>query len=167
MDSSLKEVRMAGYKPEFMSRAIELALRGIRSNKGGPFGALIVKNGKIIAEGFNRVTSSNDPTAHAEICAIRRACSTLETFCLKGYELYTSCEPCPMCLGAIYWARISKVYFAVTRKDAANIGFDDEFIYTELAKPPKRRKLPLKQVPTPNALRPFDEWRAKVKKTPY
>src|SRR5438045_1315378 len=119
----------------FMQRAIRLAQNGMDSNAGGPFGALVVKDGEIIAEGSNRVTSTNDPTAHAEIVAIRNACQKLNSFQLDGCRIYTSCEPCPMCLGAIYWARPEKVFFACTREDAANVGFDDQFIYDEIEKP--------------------------------
>src|SRR5579863_3535871 len=116
----------------FMARAIQLSIDSVRAGEGGPFGAVIVREGKIIAEGVNRVTSSNDPTAHAEVLAIRQACEALGVFELKDCELYTSCEPCPMCLGAIYWARLSQIYFANTAEDAAKIGFDDSFIYNEL-----------------------------------
>ena len=115
-----------------MSRAIALSLRNVRSGKGGPFAAVIVKRGRIIAEGANRVTSINDPTAHAEIVAIRKACKALRRFQLDGCEIYTTCEPCPMCLGAIYWARPAKVYFGSLQKDAAQVGFDDSFIFHEL-----------------------------------
>lgn len=123
-----------GKEQFFMMRAIELAIEGVRANSGGPFGAVIVKNGEIIGEGWNQVTSTSDPTAHAEIVAIRRACEKLGTFHLEGCVIYTSCEPCPMCLGAIYWAKLEKIFYSCTRKDAASIGFADDFIYEEIGK---------------------------------
>src|ERR1700737_4143796 len=126
----------------FMARAIQLSLDNIRSGRGGPFGAVVVKDGTIVAEGTNQVTSTNDPTAHAEVLAIREACKKLHVFELLDCELYTSCEPCPMCLGAIYWARISRIYFANTAEDAAGIGFDDSFIYSELKLPHAQRRIP-------------------------
>lgn len=150
-----------------MAGAIRLSQKMMRANKGGPFGAVVVKNNKIIARGFNQVTFSNDPTAHAEITAIRRACKKLKTFKLTGCELYTSCEPCPMCLGAIYWARPKKVYFANTKKDAAKIGFDDNFIYQELKKPLAKRKLRFHQMMRKEALKVFKEWQKKSDKTSY
>src|SRR5665811_1238742 len=128
-------------KKEFMREAIRLSIENVESGNGGPFGAVIVKDGKIIARGVNNVTSQNDPTAHAEVTAIRNACKELGTFQLDGCEIYTSCEPCPMCLGAIYWARTDKMYFANTKVDAANINFDDQFIYEELELPFEGRKL--------------------------
>ena len=152
---------------KFMLRAIELARTGMNSNNGGPFGCVIVKNGKTIAEGNNSVTSENDPTAHAEIVAIRKACIELGTFQLTGCELYTSCEPCPMCLGAIYWARPDRVYFAATRNDAAEAGFDDDFIYKELNIPPNKRKIPMISMARENAVKLFNEWIAKEDKTDY
>ena len=124
-----------------MQRAISLAQKGIDANDGGPFGAVVVKDGEIIGEGWNSVTSTNDPTAHAEVMAIRKACENLNSFQLEGCILYTSCEPCPMCLGAIYWARPEKVFFACTREDAANAGFDDQFIYDEIAGSIDKRKI--------------------------
>ena len=127
----------------FMKIAIELAKDNIKNNNGGPFGAIIVRNGEIIATGVNNVTKNNDPTAHAEITAIRNACKKLETFELNDCEIYSSCEPCPMCLGAIYWARFKKLYFAASKNDAASIGFDDAFIYNEFNKPYKERNLSL------------------------
>jgi guanine deaminase len=125
----------------FMQRAVALALEKMRANSGGPFGAVIVRNGAIIAEGWNEVTSSNDPTAHAEIVAIRRACALLGVFNLLDCDIYTSCEPCPMCLSAIYWARLRCIYYANTRLEASQIGFDDEFIYNEVARTPELRKI--------------------------
>src|SRR5690349_22597911 len=127
--------------PDFMRHAIALALENVRSGSGGPFAALIVREGRIIAEGANCVTRTNDPTAHAEIVAIREACRILADFQLTGCDLYTSCEPCPMCLGAIYWARPSRVFFAATKDDAAEAGFDDAFIYREIAIPPEQRSV--------------------------
>ena len=126
---------------ELMRRAIELSENSVR-NGGGPFGAVIAKNGEIVAEGSNKVTIDNDPTAHAEVCTIRKACQKLNTFDLSGCVIYTSCEPCPMCLGAIYWAHLDKIYYANDRKDAGKIGFDDDFIYEEIALEPQYRKKP-------------------------
>ena len=150
-----------------MQRAVELARNGMKNNQGGPFGCVIVKDGKIIAEGNNSVTSENDPTAHAEIVAIRKACIELGTFQLTGCELYTSCEPCPMCLGAIYWARLDRVYSAATRNDAAEAGFDDDFIYKELNIPSNKRKIPMISMARENAVKLFNEWIAKEDKTDY
>ena len=153
-------------KNEFMSRAIELSIES--ANKGtGPFGAVIVKDNKIISEGFNTVTSTNDPTSHAEISAIRNACKNLNNFSLKGYELYTTCEPCSMCLSAIYWARIDKIYYANTRSDAQNIDFDDSFIYEELKKNIKERKIPMIQMMRNEALIAFELWDKKTDKVKY
>ena len=144
-------------KNEFMSRAIDLSIESV--NKGtGPFGAVIVKDNKIISEGFNTVTSTNDPTSHAEISAIRNACKNLNNFSLKGYELYTTCEPCSMCLSAVYWARIDKIYYANTRSDAQKIDFDDSFIYEELKKNIKERKIPMIQMMRNEALIAFELW---------
>jgi tRNA(Arg) A34 adenosine deaminase TadA len=154
-------------KPEFMRAAIRLSLAKMRANCGGPFGAVVVRNGKIIARGWNQVTSTNDPTAHAEVTAIRAACKKLKTFQLDDCELYTSCEPCPMCLAAIYWARLKKVYFANTRQDAAKISFDDDLIYRELAQPVSRRKVPMKQLLRLEALKVFAEWKTKADKIHY
>ena len=152
---------------EFMRAAIRLSLAKMRANCGGPFGAVVVREGKIIARGWNRVTSANDPTAHAEVTAIRAACRRLKTFRLDDCELYTSCEPCPMCLAAIYWARFKKVYYANTRQDAARIRFDDELIYREVARPVARRKIPMRQLLRPEALKVFDEWQAKTDRIHY
>ncbi|MGC1414731.1 MAG: nucleoside deaminase [Candidatus Acidiferrum sp.] len=151
----------------FMARAIQLSIEGVQSGQGGPFGAVIVREGKIIAEGMNRVTSTNDPTAHAEVLAIRQACEKLRAFELKDCELYTSCEPCPMCLGAIYWARLSRIYFANTAEDAAKIGFDDSFIYEELKHPDARRRIPAIQIMREEALTGFAAWTAKTDKITY
>lgn len=152
---------------KFMAEAIKLSLKVMRANKGGPFGAVVVKDGVIIARGFNRVTSTDDPTAHAEVVAIRKACQKLKTFQLTGCELYTSCEPCPMCLGAIYWARLDKVYYANTEEDAARVGFDDHFIYQELERPLGKRRLPIKQMMREEALQVFKEWEEKTDKVQY
>lgn len=152
---------------KFMGRAIELARAGIASNAGGPFGSVVVKDGEIIGEGNNHVTSANDPTAHAEIIAIREACKSLNSFQLTGCTIYTSCEPCPMCLGAIYWARPDKVYFACTRDDAAAIGFDDNFIYEELEKANAERQMVLLNLMRDEALAVFSEWSAKPDKIEY
>lgn len=150
-----------------MKKAIELSLKNITLNEGGPFGAIIVKNDKIIGEGNNQVTSKNDPTLHAEIVAIKNACKTLEDFSLDGCVLYTSCEPCPMCLGAIYWSRLDKVYYANTKEDAADIGFDDEFIYKELDLNKDKRKLPMEQMCREEAINVFRKWQAKEDKIEY
>lgn len=151
----------------FMTRAIQLSMDGARSGLGGPFGAVIVQDGKVVAEGMNRVTSTNDPTAHAEVLAIRQACEKLGVFELKDCELYTSCEPCPMCLGAIYWARLARIYFANNAQDAANIGFDDSFIYSELKISPSRRSIPAIQMMREEALAAFRTWAERVDKIPY
>jgi len=152
---------------QFMQRALELAQIHMHSGHGGPFGAVIVKDGSIIAEGWNCVTSASDPTAHAEIVAIRRACQNLNTFSLAGCTLYTSCEPCPMCMAAIYWARIDQVYFGATRHDAAAAGFDDAAIYLELDKAFNQRSIPFRQLLPQQSLAPFDDWRRKTDKIPY
>jgi guanine deaminase len=150
----------------FMRRAIELSIQNIKDN-GGPFGCVIVKKNKIIAEGINRVTFNNDPTAHAEIIAIRNACEKLNTFNLEECELYTSCEPCPMCLSAIYWSHINKIYYGNSRLDASKIGFDDDFIYNELNKKLSSRKIPMKQINQSEAKKAFFDWEEKVDKIEY
>lgn len=150
-----------------MARAIQLSIEGVRSGRGGPFGAVIVKDGQIIAEGANQVTSTNDPTAHAEVLAIRRACEKFGVFELKDCELYTSCEPCPMCLGAIYWARLSRIYFAATALDASTAGFDDSFIYSELKQPTPARRIPTTQMMRDEALLGFRTWAERPNKIPY
>jgi guanine deaminase len=152
---------------EFMRRAIALALENIRSAQGGPFGALIVKDGRVLAEGANRVTATNDPTAHSEIVAIREACRVLGSFQLTGCDLYTTCEPCPMCLGAIYWARPARVFYACVAADAAAAGFDDALIYEELARPLSERRLPMKQMLREEALEIFPRWNRQGNKTAY
>lgn len=150
----------------FMARAIQLSIESVDSG-GGPFGAVVVKDGEIIAEGFNQVTATNDPTAHAEMIAIRKACAKLKSFGLENCELYTSCEPCPMCLGAIYWARMGRIYFANTAEDAAKIGFDDSFIYGELKQPHGQRRIGAIQMMREEALAGFRAWSAKPGKTLY
>lgn len=151
----------------FMREAIRLAREGVRKNEGGPFGAVVVKDGEIVGRGNNRVTSSNDPTAHAEVVAIRDACQRLHAFQLTDFVIYTSCEPCPMCLGAIYWARPKAVYYACTKTDASQIGFDDGFIYAELAVELTDRKIPLLQVLRSEALPVFKEWEQKSDRREY
>jgi len=152
---------------QFMQRAIELSLKNIKENRGGPFGAVIVKDNKIIAEGTNLVTSTNDTTAHAEITAIRSACKVLNNFHLNGCQMYTSCEPCPMCLGAAYWANLEKIFYANTKHDAAKIGFDDSFIYDQLNKPYESRKIPMINTPNNAAIEAFTLWAGKQDKIPY
>ncbi len=154
-------------KNAFMARAIELSIENVRSGKGGPFAAVVVKDGSIIAEATNVVTSTNDPTAHAEIVAIREACRALNHFQLTGCEVYTTCEPCPMCLAALYWARPAKVYFATSTEDAARHGFDDNFIEEQLRLPPSQRKLPMAQMMREEALKAFTLWRQTADKIEY
>jgi tRNA(Arg) A34 adenosine deaminase TadA len=150
-----------------MRSAIRLSIDMMRCGQGGPFGAVVVRKNRIVGRGSNQVTSTNDPTAHAEIVAIRDACDRLKTFQLEDCDLYTSCEPCPMCLSAIYWARFRKVYYGNTRKDAANIAFDDDFIYREVALPIRKRRIPMKQLLRKEALQAFAEWEQKADKVPY
>ena len=154
-------------KLAFMREAIKLSLENVESGNGGPFGAVIVKEGKIIGRGINLVTSLNDPTAHAEMVAIREACAFLGTYQLEGCTIYCSCEPCPMCLGAIYWARPDKIYFANTKEDAAEVNFDDQFIYEEVARPLSERKLFTGQVLREEALVAFQKWLESEDKTEY
>jgi len=151
----------------FMARAIQLSLDNVLSGKGGPFGAVIVKNGNIVAEGVNRVTLVNDPTAHAEVVAIREACAKLAAFELADCEIYTSCEPCPMCLGAIYWARLARVYFGNLASDASKIGFDDSFIYREIAQVLRKRSIPMVPLMREQALAAFRAWEEKPNKILY
>jgi guanine deaminase len=153
--------------PDFMKRASALALANVRSGSGGPFAALIVKEGRIVAEGTNRVTLTNDPTAHAEVMAIREACRVLADFQLTGCDLYTTCEPCPMCLGAIYWARPGRVFYAATAADAADAGFDDAFIYDELKVTPAGRRIPMAQLLQEDSLAVFSAWKQQENKTSY
>ena len=150
-----------------MRRAIELSRQHMQAGHGGPFGAVVVRDGKIIGEGWNSVTSSYDPTAHAEVMAIRRACEAMQNFDLSDCEIYTSCEPCPMCLAAIYWARIPTVFYGNRRDDAAAIGFDDALIYEQVALPPEQRTTAMKPLLRNEALASFDLWREKADKTPY
>lgn len=154
-------------KDRFMLSAIEQSFLGIQGASGGPFGAVVVKDGQIIAKGYNQVTALNDPTAHAEIVAIRAACEKLQSFQLKGCEIYTSCEPCPMCMGAIYWARPTKVYYANSKSDAEAAGFDDQFIEKEFLIPPAERKIPMVQMMQDEAIKAFDAWRVKEGKIEY
>lgn len=151
----------------FMKEAIRLSQAHMRRGDGGPFGAIIVRNGRVVGRGWNQVTTKNDPTAHAEVSAIRDACRALKTFDLSDAEIYSSCEPCPMCLAAIYWARIKKVYYANTRRDAARILFDDEFLYKEIAKPISKRSLKMKQLLRKDAKLVFKEWMEKEDKIHY
>jgi len=150
-----------------MQEAIRLAMENVRSGRGGPFAAIIVKDGRAIATGANSVTSTNDPTAHAEVSAIRQACRVLNTFQLSGCEIYTSCEPCPMCLGAIYWARPDRVYFAATAADAADAGFDDSFIYGELKRNHSERRIPFEACMRESGLEPFRAWKEKNDRIRY
>lgn len=158
---------MKNKQEQWMQEAIRLALNNVASGKGGPFAAIIVKDDQIVGTGVNTVTTSNDPTAHAEVNAIRNACKNLSNFQLDGCEIYTSCEPCPMCLGAIYWARPSKVYYASTKDDAANAGFDDSFIYKEIEKPGSSRSIPFIAMPLKEADDVFSAWINKQDKTEY
>ncbi|MFA5404604.1 MAG: nucleoside deaminase [Ignavibacteria bacterium] len=157
---------MSDYNKKFLQKAIELSIVNVTKG-GGPFGAVIVKNGKIISEGTNNVTKKNDPTAHAEIVAIRNASKKLKNYSLKGCEIYTSCEPCPMCLSAIYWANIDEIYFANTKKDAAIIGFRDDHIYRELSVPLNKRKIPFVQILRKDAIKAFELWECKTDKISY
>jgi guanine deaminase len=152
---------------EFLRQAIDLAVENAKSGEGGPYGAVIVKDNQLIAASGNKVTSAVDPTAHAEVMAIRLACKTLNDFQLQGCTLYSSCEPCPMCLGAIYWARLEKVYYACSRQDAAAANFDDSFIYDEISVPPHQRRIAMLHLNLPNAMRPFDIWAEKSDKVLY
>lgn len=158
---------MSEQQKLFMKMAIELSQEGMDSGKGGPFGCIIVRNGKVVGKGCNSVSSTNDPTAHAEVMAIRDACKNLNDFQLEGCEIYTSCEPCPMCLGAIYWARPSRVFYGNSKTDAAKAGFDDQFIYDELALPYHERKIPFGQMLAEEARIVFDNWQKKENKTLY
>ena len=152
---------------ELMQRAVAISGKHMRNGKGGPFGAVVARDGEIVAEGFNKVTSDNDPTAHAEVVAIREACKALGTFDLSGCVIYASCEPCPMCLAAIYWARLDRVYYTNTREDAARIGFDDALIYDEIGKEIDTRSIPMTRIPLEEADEIFREWEAKEDKVPY
>jgi guanine deaminase len=157
---------MSNHK-NFMSEAVKAALKGMGNNDGGPFGCVIVKNGEVVGRGHNLVTSTNDPTAHAEVTAIRDACKNLGSFQLEGCIIYTSCEPCPMCLGAIYWARPDKVYYGCSKEDAADIGFDDAFIYKEIPLPDNKRSISFEQIERDTAIEPFNKWSEKMDKIGY
>lgn len=158
---------MTDLDRQFMMRAVELARLAVETNSGGPFGCVVVKDGKIVGEGSNRVTTTNDPTAHAEVVAIRDACSNLGTFQLDGCTIYTSCEPCPMCLGAIYWSRPAGIFYAGTQTDAAAAGFDDEHFYNELDKPNEQRELRMVNLLREEAQKVFQTWTDKTDKTGY
>lgn len=158
---------VTGNPRTFMARAIELSRTHMEAGEGGPFGAVVVKDGEVVGEGWNQVTSSSDPTAHAEVMAIRKACQRLGTFSLKGCEIYTSCEPCPMCLSAIYWARLDRAWYGNGQADAAAIRFDDAWLYREVALPMGERTLPLTQLMREEALEVFRAWDAKPDKVPY
>jgi guanine deaminase len=162
----IKGFGMQGSDNKFMQLAIELSLNSVKHG-GGPFGAVVVKDGQVVAQTSNSVTLDNDPTAHAEVNAVRAACKALQTFDLSGCVMYTSCEPCPMCLGAIYWARIAKIFYANSRLDAKNIGFDDAFFYEELAKPMHERAIPVTQIMQHEAIKAFETWAHKADKTEY
>lgn len=151
----------------FMRQAIQLSKNGMENDEGGPFGAVVVKDGKIVGRGNNKVSSTNDPTAHAEVVAIRDACKNLGTFQLDDCIIYTSCEPCPMCLGAIYWARPQKIFYACTRQDAADIDFDDEFIYKEIELPLEERQIPAQSLLREEGLKTFNDWQTKIDKITY
>ena len=154
-------------KDDFMNSAVQIAESGLKNGFGGPFGAVVVKDGEIIGRGCNSVLSTNDPTAHAEVMAIRDACKNLNSFQLTGCEIYTTCEPCPMCMGAIYWARPSMIYYASSRHDAANAGFDDSFIYEELNKDLKERSIPITHFPNKNSANLFEIWNHSSSKKQY
>ena len=155
------------YEKKFMMEAIALSQRFLEDGKGGPFGAVVVKDGEIIGRGSNRVTANNDPTAHAEVMAIREACQHLKSFQLTGCEIYASCEPCPMCLGAIYWARPDHIYYAAQREDCSENGFDDSMIYHEIAVPPAERKIPTEQHDREEAIAALFKWKNYLHKIPY
>ena len=158
---------MDAPNPDFMREAIRLSIEKMQAGHGGPFGAVVVKDGEIIARGFNQVTSTHDPTCHAEVDAIRKACAALGTFQLAGCDLYTSCEPCPMCLGAIYWARPARVFYGNTKTDAAAIGFDDHFIYDEIGKPLNQRRIPMTELLREEAAAGFQAWEQQQNRTTY
>ncbi|MDP4549416.1 nucleoside deaminase [Alkalihalobacillus macyae] len=151
---------------DWLNAAIQLAAKSVKK-KGGPFGAIIMKDGKVIGEGTNQVTTKHDPTAHAEVVAIRNACKKLDSHQLDGCVIYTSCEPCPMCLGAIYWSRLEKVYFAATRHEAAAAGFDDAVIYQEIEKEPEQRKIPFHHLELENKFEPFEKWKQQIERIDY
>nr|WP_121273933.1 nucleoside deaminase [Pedobacter schmidteae] len=160
-------IKKTNQHQKFMELAIQLSAQNVLEGLGGPFGAVVVKDGKIVAKSANKVTSTNDPTAHAEVSAIRMACKKLKTFDLSGCIIYTSCEPCPMCLGAVYWAKIDSIYYANTKQDAEDIGFSDKFIYDELEKPLSKRQLPIRQMMRDEALQAFKLWDESAMRTDY
>jgi tRNA(Arg) A34 adenosine deaminase TadA len=164
---SFTPITMEAPREEFMREAIRLSIEKMQAGHGGPFGAVIVKDGQIIARGFNQVTSTNDPTCHAEVDAIRKACAALGTFQLQDCDLYTSCEPCPMCLGAIYWSRPRRVFYGNTKQDAASVGFDDQFIYNEIEKPLSERQIPMQEFLGDEAKEGFKAWTAHEARTEY
>jgi len=155
------------FDQNMMRQAIELSREKMNDGHGGPFGAIIAQGQEIIGQGFNAVTSLNDPTAHAEVMAIRNACQSAGNFSLEGCTIYTSCEPCPMCLAAIYWARLSRIVFANSRQDAAQIGFDDEFLYREICLPPEQREIPIERMMASDAKNVFQQWSEKTDRIPY
>jgi guanine deaminase len=165
--SPISQPEVHEVNERFMREAIRISFTKMNAAFGGPFGAVVVRNDRIVGRGWNCVTSSNDPTAHAEVVAIRDACARRKTFHLSGCDVYTSCEPCPMCLSAMYWARVERVYYANTRRDAARIGFDDAFIYREVKLPLSRRKIPMKQLLRADAIAAFEAWQAKADKIRY
>jgi len=154
-------------RDQWIDRVIELAIENVRSGQGGPFASVVVRDGAVLAEGANSVTATNDPCAHAEIVAIRRACQKLGSFELRGCEIYSSCEPCPMCLGAIYWARLARIYFAASKEDASKAGFDDSFIYQEFRRRRDQRKIPMVRVMNHKSLDAFRTWDEQPNKVPY
>jgi guanine deaminase len=158
---------LSADEAEFLARAVALSRKHMHQGAGGPFGAIVVRDGRVLAEGGNEVTSANDPTAHAEVNAIRKACRQIGDFSLAGATLYTSCEPCPMCLAAAYWARVDRVVYANTRIDAAAIGFDDQHIYDEVAREPRDREIPMLHVPIEEARAAFEEWLGKADRVEY
>jgi guanine deaminase len=158
---------LSADEAEFLARAVALSRKHMHQGAGGPFGAIVVRDGRVLAEGWNEVTSANDPTAHAEVNAIRKACRQIGDFSLAGATLYTSCEPCPMCLAAAYWARVDRVVYANTRVDAAAIGFDDQHIYDEVAREPGDREIPMLHVPIEEARAAFEEWLGKADRVEY
>jgi guanine deaminase len=158
---------MAQGNPEFMQQAIRLATENVTSGRGGPFGAVVVKDGKVIATGTNQVTASNDPTAHAEVVAIRNACTVLGTFQMPGCEVYTSCEPCPMCLAALYWSRCAAIFYGNNAADAARAGFDDSFLYDEVKKPLEERSIPITRLLAEEAIESFEVWKQSPFKVDY
>ncbi len=166
-ENNIEKVPNTKNHQYFMQEAVDEAIKGMTANEGGPFGCVIVKDGEIVGRGNNKVTSTNDPTAHAEVTAIRNACKKLNSFQLEDCIIYTSCEPCPMCLGAIYWARPNKVYYGSNQEDAANIGFDDQFIYDEINLGYDKRAIPFEQCERETALQPFKMWQNKIDKMEY